>query len=135
MFLSKVKNPSTISINFPPKKCGNWLLMEIQLQMQLISMQKIGLTLTAWLKSLYSISQLHSLGSNIFWGSSAQSDQNLYSYTDGCKMLHTILVKHYNDLLETQRSEQGKDEVTFFYVGDVLCIHLGSRYTDFQIHH
>ena len=57
------------------------------------------------------------------------------AHTDGCKMLHGLLVKHYNDLLETQRSEQGKDEVTFFYVGDVLCIHLGSRYTDFQIHH
>ena len=27
--------------------------------------------------------------------------------TDGCKMLHILLVKHYNDLLERQTSERG----------------------------
>ena len=53
-------------------------------------------------------------------------------YTDGSKILHTLLVKHYNDLLERQRSERGKDEVSYFYVGDVFCIHLGTKYADFQ---
>ena len=47
-------------------------------------------------------------------------------------MLHTLLVKHYNDLLESQSSEQGKDEVSYFYAGDVFCIHLGTKYANFQ---
>ena len=54
------------------------------------------------------------------------------SYTDGSKILHTLLVKHYNDLLDRQSSERGKDEVTYVYVGDVFCIHLGTKYADFQ---
>ena len=53
-------------------------------------------------------------------------------YTDGCNILHTLLVKHYNDLLDRQSSERGKDEVTYFYVGDIFCIHLGTKYADFQ---
>ena len=53
-------------------------------------------------------------------------------HTDGCRILHTLLVKHYNDLLYRQSSERGKDEVTYFYVGDVFCIHLGTKYADFQ---
>ena len=44
--------------------------------------------------------------------------------TDGSRILHTLSVKHYNDLLDRQSSEQGGDEVTYFYVGDVFCIHL-----------
>ena len=48
------------------------------------------------------------------------------------KTLHTLLVKPYNDLLDRQSSERGKDEVTYFYVGDVFCIHLGTKYADFQ---
>ena len=55
-----------------------------------------------------------------------------YKYTDGSRILHTLLVKHYNDLLDRQSSERGKDEVTYFYVGDVFCIHLGTKYADFQ---
>ena len=47
-------------------------------------------------------------------------------------MLHTLLVKHYNDLLERQSSKQGKDEVLYFYVGNVFCIHLGTKYANFQ---
>ena len=50
------------------------------------------------------------------------------AYTDGRKTLHTLLVKHYNDLLDRQR-----DEVTYFYVKDVFCIHLGTMYADFQV--
>ena len=42
--------------------------------------------------------------------------------TDGKRILHALLVKHYNDLLDSQSSERGKDEVTYFYVGDVFCI-------------
>ena len=53
--------------------------------------------------------------------------------TDGSRILHTLLVKHYNDLLDRQSSERGKNEVTYFYVGDVFCIHLGTKYADFQV--
>ena len=52
--------------------------------------------------------------------------------TDGCKILHTLLVKYYNDLLGIQSSERGRDEVTYFYVGDVFDIYLGPMYADFQ---
>ena len=52
--------------------------------------------------------------------------------TDGIKILHTLLVKHQNDLLDRQSSERDKDEVAFFYVGDVFCIHLGTKYANFQ---
>ena len=55
-----------------------------------------------------------------------------YTNTDGNNILHTPLVKHYNDLLGRQSSERGKDEVSYFYVGDVFCIHLGTKYADFQ---
>ena len=61
----------------------------------------------------------------IYWSNSGR-------YTDGSRILHTLLVKHYNDLLDKQSSERGKDEVTYFYVGDVFCIHLGTKYADFQ---
>ena len=54
------------------------------------------------------------------------------SGTDGNNILHTPLVKHYNDLLGRQSSERGKDEVSYLYVGDVFCIHLGTKYADFQ---
>ena len=40
--------------------------------------------------------------------------------------------KHFNDLLERESSERGKDEVSYFHVGDVFCIHLGTKYADFQ---
>ena len=52
-------------------------------------------------------------------------------YTDGCKTLHTILVKHYNDLLDRQSSEWDR-KVAYFYVRDVFGIYLGSMYADFQ---
>ena len=42
------------------------------------------------------------------------------------------LVKYYNDLFERQSSERGKDEVLYFYVGDVFCMHLGTKYADFE---
>ena len=58
-------------------------------------------------------------------------DPNLEN-TDGSRILHTLLVKHYNDLLYKQSSERGKDEVTYFYDGDIFCIHLGTKYADFQ---
>ena len=38
----------------------------------------------------------------------------------------------YNDLLGRQSSQQSRDEVTQFYVGDIFCIHLGSKYANFQ---
>ena len=64
--------------------------------------------------------------------SNMQNLINLYTVIDGSTILHTLLVKHYNDLLDNQSSEQGKDEVTYFYVGDIFCIHLGTKYADFQ---
>ena len=54
------------------------------------------------------------------------------TYTHGGENLTTLLVKYFNDLLDDQSSERSRDEVTFFYVGDVLCIHLGSKYANFQ---
>ena len=47
-------------------------------------------------------------------------------------LLHTLLVKYYNDLLGRQNTERGMDEVTFFYVGDLFCIYLGTKYANFQ---
>ena len=58
--------------------------------------------------------------------------QHLSYHTDGSKILHTLLVKHYNDLLERQSSARGKNEVSSFYVGDIFCIHLGTKYANFQ---
>ena len=52
--------------------------------------------------------------------------------THGPRTLTTLLVKYYNGLLDAQISERCRDEVTFIYVGVVLCIHLGSKYADFQ---
>ena len=47
-------------------------------------------------------------------------------------MLHTLLVKRFNDLLDGQKSQRSIDKVTFFYVGDLFCIHLGTKYANFQ---
>ena len=52
------------------------------------------------------------------------------SYTHGDKNLHTLLVKHFNDLLNGQRSEKSIGKVTF-YVGNLFCIHLGTKYANF----
>ena len=52
--------------------------------------------------------------------------------THGDKNLHTLLVKHYNDLLYGKSFERSIDKVTYFYVGDLFCIHLGSKFADFQ---
>ena len=45
--------------------------------------------------------------------------------TDGSRILHTLLVKHYNDLFDRQSSERGKDEVTYFYVGAFFVYTMG----------
>ena len=56
-----------------------------------------------------------------------------FSNTYGVTLLqHTLLVKFYNDLLGSQNSELGIDEVTFFHVGDLFCIHLDTKYANFQ---
>ena len=44
----------------------------------------------------------------------------MYLQTSAKLYTHTLLVKQYNDLLDRQSSERGKDEVTYFYVGDVF---------------
>ena len=50
----------------------------------------------------------------------------------GAKLYTSYLVKHNIDLLDRQSSEWGKDEVLYFYDGDVFCIHLVTKYVDFQ---
>ena len=67
-----------------------------------------------------------------FHRSCDSSTDSSISGTDGSRILHTLLVKHYNDLLYRLSSERDKDEVTYVYVGDVFCIHLGTKYADFQ---
>ena len=62
----------------------------------------------------------------------ARCETNKYIHTDGLIKLFTLLVKYYNDLLGRQSSERGMNEVTFFYVGDLFCIHLGTKYANFQ---
>ena len=52
--------------------------------------------------------------------------------THGDKMLHTLLVKRFNDLPYGQKSQRSIDKVTYFYVGDLFCIHLGTKYANFQ---
>ena len=47
--------------------------------------------------------------------------------TDAEISLHTLLVKYYNDLLGRQSSELGRDEVTYFSIGDLFCTHLGTK--------
>ena len=59
----------------------------------------------------------------------------LQTDTDGSKMLHTLLVKHYNDLLERQSSERGRARMKFHtsMLGTFFVYTLGlSRYADFQ---
>ena len=51
--------------------------------------------------------------------------------TNVANSLHALLVKYYNDLLGWQNSERDMDEVTFFYVGDLFCIHLDTK-TEFM---
>ena len=60
-----------------------------------------------------------------------QIEQNSF-ITHGDKMLHTLLVKRFNDLLDGQKSQRSIDKVTYFYVGDLFCIHLGTKYANFQ---
>ena len=49
-------------------------------------------------------------------------------HTDTQISLHTLLVKYfkYNDLLGSQSSGD-RDEVTYFFVGNVFCVHLGFK--------
>ena len=35
-------------------------------------------------------------------------------------------------MLDGQKSQRSIDKVTYFYVGDLFCIHLGSKFADFQ---
>ena len=43
----------------------------------------------------------------------------------GCISLTTLLVKHYNDLIDRRSYGRGRDEVFF-------CINLGTTYANFQ---
>ena len=64
--------------------------------------------------------------------SSERVMNNLGLHTHEDKNLHTILVKHFNDLLDGQKSQRSIVKVTYFYVGDLFCIHLGTKYANFQ---
>ena len=55
-----------------------------------------------------------------------------FRYRRTQKFTHTLLLKHSKDLLERYSSERGKDEVSYFYAEDVFCIHLGTKYANFQ---
>ena len=44
------------------------------------------------------------------------------SYTNGCKTLHALLVKYYNDLLDRQSSGRGRDEVKTFHCSNATTI-------------
>ena len=48
-----------------------------------------------------------------------------FKYTRQHKFTH-------NDLLDRRCSDRARDEVTYFSVGDVFCIHLGTTYSNFQ---
>ena len=52
-----------------------------------------------------------------------------HKHTHGDKNLHTLLVKHFND---GQSSERSIDKVTYFNVGDLFCIHHGTKYANLQ---
>ena len=69
--------------------------------------------------SLFPIQIMKTARASLSVVSELLQDSRYYSIkcTDGCKSLHTILVKHYTDLLDRQSFERGKDEVTFFCVG------------------
>ena len=41
-------------------------------------------------------------------------------HTDTNKSLTTVVEKHYNDLLGSQTSERGRDEIIFSYVGGIF---------------
>ena len=53
-------------------------------------------------------------------------------YTRGLKSNHSARVKYFNDFLSSQTSKWDRDEVTFFNVGNLFCIHLGTKYANFQ---
>ena len=58
---------------------------------------------------------------------------NRERHTDVQESLNTLLikyVKYYNDLLDSQNSGRGRVEVTYFYVGEVFCMCLGTLYAD-----
>ena len=42
--------------------------------------------------------------------------------------LHTLLVNYYNCVLGRQFSERVSDSVTYFYDGNLFCIHHDSKY-------
>ena len=48
--------------------------------------------------------------------------------TDAQINLHTLLVKYYNDLLGRQSSERDRDEVTYFFVGDLFLYTLAQKH-------
>ena len=50
----------------------------------------------------------------------------------GLIKLHTLQIKYYNELHWSQKSEWDMDKVTVFYVGDLFCIHLGTKYVNLQ---
>ena len=49
-----------------------------------------------------------------------------------CTDVQISLVKYFNDLPDSQKCEQNLDELIFFYVGDLFCIHLDTKYANFQ---
>ena len=65
-------------------------------------------------------------------GPNFQTEWLIIWYTHGDKKLHILLVKYFNDFLDEQKSQRSIDKVTYFYLGDLFCIHHGTKYANFQ---
>ena len=67
-------------------------------------------------------------GATLKWDDALDASSKLYTYDVST---YALLIKYKNDLLGRQSSERGRDEVTYFNVGDVFCMHLGNKYANF----
>ena len=62
----------------------------------------------------YKIQISFSINLIVFFFRISSARYQIITFTDGCNMLNTPLVKHFNDLLERHTSEREKDEVSYF---------------------
>ena len=60
------------------------------------------------------------IGRTLTHGPTLLLSRGLNKNTYGFRSLTTLLVKYYNDLLDRQSSGRDRDEVTYFYVGEVF---------------
>ena len=55
----------------------------------------------------------------------------LNALTKGLK-LYIVEVSHYIDYYDSLSCRRGRGEVTYFNVGGLFCLHLGTKYANFQ---